>query len=135
MTQQDNGGVYGTVRERDNMGSGDDMQQCIQHCLHCYQMCLETITFCLRKGGGFANYENIQMLQDCAEACLLSANFMIRDSNLHGRTCALCEQTCQRCADMCERISTEEPEDSQIKACAAMCRQCATSCGLMASSQ
>jgi hypothetical protein len=133
MTQHDEH-AYGTVQERDNAASGDDMQQCIQHCLHCYQMCLETITFCVRKGGDFAGAETIQVLQDCAEVCLLSANFMIRDSNLHGRTCALCEQTCQRCADMCDRIGSQEPQDSQIKACAAMCRQCAISCGLMASS-
>lgn len=125
----------GAMKERDNMGSGDDMQQCIQHCLHCYQMCLETITFCLRKGGELAGVEHIQVLQDCAETCLLSANFMMRDSNMHGRTCALCEQACQRCADMCERIGSQAPEDSQITACAAMCRQCATSCGLMASAQ
>lgn len=134
MTQQEDS-TYGIMNERDNMASGSEMQQCIQHCLHCYQTCLESITFGLRKGGAFAATENIQMLQDCAEVCLLSANFMIRDSNLHGRTCALCEQACQRCADMCERADSQEPEDSQIKSCATMCRQCATSCGLMASSQ
>jgi hypothetical protein len=132
MTQHDEH-TRKAMQTRDNMSSGSDMQQCIQHCLHCYQVCLETITFCLRRGGAFAGAENIQMLQDCAEACLLSANFMMRDSHLHGQTCALCEQTCMRCADMCERMSRDEPEDSQLKACVVMCRQCATSCGLMAS--
>jgi hypothetical protein len=54
---------------------------------------------------------------------------MLRQSPLHGQTCAVCADVCQRCAASCEQF----PEDEQMRACAEMCRQCAGSCREMAS--
>lgn len=123
-----------TMTSRDNATSGSDMQQCIQHCLHCYQTCLETVSFCLGKGGPHAERGHIRILHDCAEMCHTSANFMIRDSDMHAIICGLCAQLCERCAEDCQRLVHDSATDSQMEACATLCRQCAESCREMADS-
>ena len=105
------------------------MQQCIDECLNCHSICLETVTHCLQKGGPHAEANHIRLLLDCVEICQTSANFMLRGSDLHTRTCAVCAEVCQRCAEDCERI---DPNDSMMKACADACRRCAESCERMA---
>ena len=104
------------------------MQQCIEECLSCHRVCLETVTYCLQQGGKHAEATHIQTLLDCAEICQTSANFMLRSSELHGRTCAACAEVCERCAESCEQMG----EDEQMRACAEACRRCADSCRQMA---
>jgi hypothetical protein len=106
-----------------------DMQKCIQNCLDCHRICLETITNCLQMGGKHADPAHIRLLIDCAEICQTSANFMIRGSALHGLTCGACAEICARCADECDRIGNN---DVKMKACADACRRCAESCRQMA---
>jgi hypothetical protein len=67
-------------------------------------------------------------LLDCAEICQTSANFMLRGSELHSRTCWACAEICERCARDCERLS----DDAYMRACAEACRRCANSCKHMA---
>lgn len=107
---------------------GHDMQQCIDECLNCHRVCLETVQYCLGKGGKHAEARHIRTLLDCAEICQTSANFMLRGSDLHGRTCAVCAEVCRRCAESCEQMG----DDEQMRACAEACRRCAESCERMA---
>ncbi len=108
--------------------SNQAMQQCIQECLDCHSICLQTVQHCLELGGKNAESHHITMLLDCAEICQTSANFMLRSSNFHTRTCALCAEICEQCAADCERFG----DDAQMKACAENCRRCAESCRRMA---
>jgi hypothetical protein len=85
------------------------------------------VTYCLQKGGRHAEPAHIRLLQDCAEICQTSANFMLRGSELHTRTCGVCAKVCERCAAECARMS----DDTQMKTCADMCRRCAESCQQM----
>lgn len=102
-----------------------DVQQCIQNCLDCHSICLNTaVTYCLKMGGAHAEQDHIRLMLDCADICQTSANFMLRGSNLHAHTCGVCAQLCQRCAESCERMG----DDAQMKACAEMCRRCAETC-------
>ena len=105
-----------------------EMQRCIQECLSCHAVCLETVPHCLQMGGEHAQEAHIRLLLDCAEICQTSANFMLRGSELHGRTCAVCAEVCQRCAQDCERFM----DDPMMQACAQACRACAESCRQMA---
>ncbi len=105
-----------------------EMQQCIQNCLDCHSICLNTVTYCLQKGGRHAELAHIRLMLDCAEICNTSANFMLRGSDLHARTCGVCAELCQRCAEDCDRMG----DDAQMKACADICRRCADSCRKMA---
>jgi hypothetical protein len=105
-----------------------EMQQCIQECLNCHSICLQTVTYCLPMGGKHAEASHIRLLLDCAEICQTSTNFMLRGSDLQGRTCAVCAEVCERCAESCEQMG----DDPQMRACAATCRSCAESCHRMA---
>ena len=104
------------------------MQQCIDECLNCHSICLETVAHCLQQGGKHAEARHIRLLLDCAEICQTSANFMLRGSDLHGRVCAVCAEVCERCATDCERFG----DDAQMQACTEACRRCAESCRQMA---
>ncbi|GAB4204835.1 MAG: four-helix bundle copper-binding protein [Coleofasciculaceae cyanobacterium] len=104
-----------------------EMQQCIENCLDCHSICLNTVTYCLQKGSQHAEPTHIRLLQDCAEICQTSANYMLRGSTLHTRTCGVCAEVCERCDQECNRMG----DDTQMKACADMCRRCAESCRQM----
>lgn len=105
-----------------------EMQRCIDECLKCQSICLQTVTHCLQKGGKHAEANHIRTLLDCAEICATSAAFMLRGSDLHGRTCAVCAEVCERCAESCDAIG----DDAMMKECADECRRCAASCREMA---
>ncbi len=109
-------------------GTTDEMQKCIQHCIDCHQVCIQTIQHCLTKGGKHADPQHIRLLQDCAQVCQTSADFMIRGSDLHGKACALCAEACIACAVSCEAMG----DDEVMKTCAEVCRSCAESCQKMA---
>jgi len=107
-----------------------EMQDCIQACQECHSVCLTTAQHCLQMGGRHAAPQHITLLLDCAQICQTSADFMLRGSELHGRTCGVCAEVCERCAQDCERL---DPNGQQMQMCAQVCRQCADSCRRMAS--
>lgn len=104
------------------------MQECIDRCQSCQEICLSTLTHCLEKGGKHAAPEHIQMLLACAEICDTSARFMLLDSEFHSRTCEVCAEVCDACARGCERLG----DDEVMQQCAEICRRCAESCHQMA---
>lgn len=104
------------------------MQNCIQACTECHAICLETLQHCLTKGGRHAEAQHITLLQDCAQICAVSADFMLRGSAFHIETCETCAEICEACADSCESI----PDDDVMAQCAQACRACAESCESMA---
>ncbi len=106
-----------------------DMQECIENCLTCHATCLATIPHCLGMGGEHASPNHISLLLECVQICQTSADFMVMNSNLHGRICAVCAEACERCAQDCERLAND---DEQMLACADMCQRCAESCRYMA---
>jgi hypothetical protein len=108
--------------------TSQEMQQSIQAALDCGRICWETLTHCLQQGGKHAEASHIRLLVDCAEICQTTANFMLRASELHGRTCGACAEVCERCARSCDQFG----DDAQMRACADACRRCAQSCRQMA---
>ncbi len=120
-------GQGGNMSGGGNMGQ--DMAQCIQECLSCHSICLQTVAYCLSMGGKHADPGHIGLLLDCAQSCQTSADFMLRGSPLHARACGFCAEVCEQCAQSCEQMG----DDAQMKACAAECRRCAESCRRMAS--
>jgi len=108
-----------------------EMEQCIQNCQDCHRVCLETIAHCLQMGGPHADPGHIKLMQDCVQICQTSADFMIRGSKFHSRTCDVCAEVCESCAQDCERLAKQD-NDSVMQKCADMCRKCAASCRAMA---
>ena len=106
----------------------DEIQQCIENCLKCHQLCEQLIPHCLEKGGMHAQREHIQILSTCADICRTSAQFMMWGSELHSRVCGICADACIKCAEDCEQMK----EDKAMQLCAEACRKCAESCQKMA---
>lgn len=104
-----------------------EMEACIKNCSDCHHICIETMSYCLQKGGRHAEAHHIRLLQDCIQICHTSEDFMLRGSDLHTYTCGVCAEVCERCAQDCEQMGN----DAQMKACAEMCRRCAESCRSM----
>ncbi len=105
-----------------------EIQQCIENCSECHQLCLATVYHCMDLGAKYACADQVTLLLDCAESCQTSANFLLRNSELQGMTCALCADACTRCAQACERLANG---DRQLLDCAKICRVCAASCDRM----
>jgi hypothetical protein len=105
-----------------------EMQQCIDNCTACHNACVETISHCLKMGGEHSSADHIRLLMDCAQICGVSADFMLRGSHRHEKTCGVCADICAECASDCERIAQG---DETMLRCAEMCRRCAASCGRM----
>jgi hypothetical protein len=109
----------------------ESVEQCLQDCLDCHAVCLQTITHCLQKGGPHAEARHIRLLQDCAEACQTAAGFMTRLSSLHPVICAAAAEIADSCAQSCDQF----PDDPHMRTCAEICRTTAASCRRLASLQ
>ena len=118
------------MRQPTGMGMQMDeaMRHCIDECISCASICIETTMHCLQMGGEHAEPNHIRTLMDCAEICQTSANFMLRMSPMHKMTCGVCAEVCARCAEECERFEN----DSMMQRCAQACRSCEASCREMA---
>lgn len=114
--------------EHEMMNIRTAMQDCIQACQACHNICVETTQHCLQMGGEHTRPEHIRLMLDCAEICQTSANFMLRGSALHAYTCGACAEVCERCAQDCARFT----DDPTMQRCAEACRSCARSCRDMA---
>ena len=107
-----------------------EMRDCIQNCLECHAICLETIGHCLAMGGKHAEAKHIGLLQDCAQICVTSADFMLRMSDHHPQVCGVCADVCDACATECESLADGS---DFMQRCADACRRCAESCRKMSS--
>ena len=106
-----------------------DMRECMALCMECHTTCLETATHCLMMGGDHASPEHQRLLQDCAQACVVHADFMARISEYHHDLSDVCAAICKACAEDCERLAGE---DETMRRCADVCRRCQQSCEQMA---
>jgi len=106
-----------------------EMRQCIDNCLACFRTCVETIEHCVTMGGKHAAPDHLRLMADCKDICLTSANFMMRQSDLHTLTCGVCAEVCQRCGDDCASMGDG---DAAMTHCAEVCHRCAKSCRAMA---
>ena len=107
------------------------VRHCIDECVHCHEICLSTIPYCLEQGGHHAEEAHVTLLLDCANICQTAADFMLRGSDEHARICAACAAICQRCAEDCDQFVG----DDVMRACAEACRRCADSCESVASAR
>lgn len=104
-----------------------EMQTCMNACTDCHKMCLETMTYCMSKGGRYMDMSMMSMMRDCSEMCMMCMSMIMGGSEFMGRTCMLCAEMCDRCAMACEMMS----DDAKMMECAAACRKCAESCRAM----
>lgn len=105
-----------------------DMNSCIDSCTSCHAVCLETVNYCLGKGGKHAAPEHVGLMLSCATICATSADVMLLGSRAHATTCGACAEICMQCAASCESMG----DDPDMQRCAKECRSCAEDCRRMA---
>ncbi len=102
------------------------MRACIDNCLSCYRICLETsMNHCLAVGGRHVEKEHFKLMAACAEICRTAASIMLIDVEEHRQVCGACATICAACAKSCDEIGG-------MDLCVAACQICATSCQEMA---
>ncbi|CAK8583431.1 putative cysteine-rich protein YhjQ [Priestia megaterium] len=94
----------------------------------CVIMCEQTINFSLHSPDVHARVQQIQLLRDCCDICILCTQLVSRNSKSMRNACKFCAYTCKACAYECSRFS-----DQQSQMCAQMCLDCARECRVMAS--
>jgi hypothetical protein len=105
-----------------------EMQQCIDECLNCCEVCVRTMEHSFELRGKHVEASQIRTLSDCAAICQTSAGFMLRGSQFHARICGVCAEVCRECERECRRTG----DDQTTQQCADACRRCAESCERMA---
>jgi hypothetical protein len=110
----------------DTMPHDPSVQRCIRICVECHEACLEALSICVN--AGHAAPAHVRILLDCAEICQTSANFLMRNSDLHRQVCTACASTCAACASSCVQF----PDDEAMKRCAEICLRCAEECSKLA---
>src|SRR3546814_19932524 len=100
------------------------MNDCIDNCTQCHAICLETINYCLEKGGKHAAPEHIALLTSCADICATSASAMLRGSAVHPVICGACAEVCRPCAAEC--VALDDPEMTRsAETCSTGAQRCA----------
>jgi hypothetical protein len=101
-----------------------EMQQAAQDCMSCHTVCLRTAKQCQQAGGKHAEESHIQMLQDCAELCLVTAHMLQHSSPVAPVVCGATAQVTERCAFECEQMGDTD--------CVNACRNASSSVGQIA---
>ncbi|WP_055591302.1 four-helix bundle copper-binding protein [Peterkaempfera griseoplana] len=103
-----------------------EMQECVDACLACHNICEETISHCLQQGGRM-DAQIMRALMDCSELTRTCADMMMRTSPISAEMCAMCARACDMCAEACKAM----PDDAQLARCAEACRRCSQMCRAM----
>ncbi|EIT72073.1 MULTISPECIES: four-helix bundle copper-binding protein [Hydrocarboniphaga] len=105
--------------------SASSMQDCIDACSACAEICWRmATTHCLEKGGAHVRYPHLALMLNCAVLCRTAAQFMLSGLEQHRHVCAACAKVCAACAEDCGAID-------DMQDCADACRRCASSCAAM----
>lgn len=106
--------------------SNASLQQCIEQCTECHQTCLDmAMNHCLALGGKHVEPDHFRLMINCADICRTAADFMLTNSALHGKVCAVCADLCEACAHSCREVG-------DMDECVQACQRCAESCRQMA---
>lgn len=103
-------------------------RDCIDLCSQCEVSCETVIMHCIDMGGEHAQPNHIRALQDCADICNTTANYLARKSEFVSQACDVCARVDGACAEMCEQFE----DDEAMRSHAELCRRTAESCRSMA---
>jgi hypothetical protein len=106
-----------------------EMRECIEQCLDCHKVCTEAASHVLHGDSKHSEGTHLAALLDCAQICLVNADFMARRSPHHAALVQACADICEACADLCEQHADK---DGMMRRCAEICRECEQSCRQMA---
>jgi hypothetical protein len=102
-------------------------RSCIEACLECAQECEHCATACLQEDDVKMMERCIRLDRDCADVCVLAAQFMSRDSESAEEFCRLCAEICRASGEECRKHDMDH-----CQRCADACERCAKECEAMA---
>ena len=105
------------------------VQRAIEDCTECHAICVQTMQYSVQQGGPYVAPDFLRLLEDCAQTCQTSEDFMLRGSPFSAAICTVCAEVCDQCAVSCDQVG--RGTDAQLRACADQCRRCAESCRQM----
>lgn len=77
------------------------MQDCIEACSHCHQVCLQTATnHCLEVGGKHVEAEHFRLMLNCAAVCEACAASCKKLGGMDE-----CVEACTNCAESCRKMA------------------------------
>ena len=106
------------------MERSKQIEECIQHCIKCFQGCTEGIPHCLDKGGKHAEPSHIKLMMETADMCNINASFLLQEAKHAKEHCKLCATVCEDCSEACGSFS----DDSKMKMMSENLKKCADSC-------
>ena len=107
-----------------DLPAGQEVLGCIWLCIDTQRTCLNTVRYCLDKGGRYSLAMRIHALLDAANMCETCA-----DDCRFGSV--FCVVSWTRCADVlegCCRVFEPLRGDPKLDACLKACRECAEYC-------
>ena len=107
----------------------DMMMSCAKACADCQQACDSCSAHCVAMlaEGKTQHVKTMQLCNDCAAVCAVSAQIVARHGPLTNTICAACADACDQCAKSCEAVK----DDAHMKHCALECRRCEKACRTM----
>ncbi|MNL28114.1 hypothetical protein D3C87_1497450 [compost metagenome] len=102
-----------------------ERELCIDSCLACYRMCIQTaIDHCLEAGGEHVTPRHFRLMMGCAELCRTAAHALLMGVENYKFFCGACAVMCDDCAASCEGLDG-------MADCGRTCRACADLCDRM----
>lgn len=108
-----------------------EMKDCMAACFRCSHICNR----CGDDMIGMETHQNaelmrrcIRLCRECADICVLTAQWLGRMSLLSTQICRLCAEVCDVCAETCEQHASYH---ALCGPCAQECRHCADLCRRM----
>ncbi len=100
--QTDQTGWQNPVNAQDSITTQEpmsqvEMDQCIQDCIKCSDVCLQSAT-------GNSDRQHAAYLRDCSELCLAAAHFMQHQNPLYGYVVNAAAEVTQRTGERCEQM-------------------------------
>ncbi len=108
-----------------NKLQSESVQACVDNCLKTYEVCTRTLAAGLEIN---EDQDFITALQLCGQACQLTAQALLLDSEFYSKACELCASFCEEVADLCEDF-----DEAEMKNCGQICLKCAKSCRVLLS--
>lgn len=97
------------------------VEELIESCRDCHDICEETIFYAINKGGDLAQMDVLGVLMDCAGSTALTKKMLLRGSPYLRRMAPAVIEICESCATMCDTV----PRDNYFRTCANSARRCA----------
>ena len=102
----------------------EKMTQCIIDCTNAHNLAMQTMAYCISKGGPLAKKTLYNGIEDCAEMCDAASKFLLRGSESKSDILKLCQKVCEKCTEACAKF----PDDKQLKTCGEFATKAGASC-------